>query len=484
MNTAADQNLSASEILLASRVVADGLRQTDLSVPGIHCGGCIQRIEKALGSLPGVEHARVNLSTRRVSITWRSATAPPRLREALAALGYDGHLHDWSQDGKDRTLAQLIRALAVAGFAATNIMALSVSVWSGAGANTRDLFHWISAAIALPALFYSGQVFFRSAWQGLKHGRTNMDVPISIGVLLAFGMSLYDTIHHQQYVYFDASISLLFFLLIGRTLDHMMRERARVAVKGLERLAAYGATVIGDDGARIYTPTSEIAPGMTILLGAGERIPVDAVVRDGRSDVDCSLATGESAPESVTAGSPLRAGTLNLTGPLTITATAAEKDSFLAEMVRLMEAAEGGRSGYRRLADQASRYYAPFVHGAALLSFVGWMLATGDVHRATTIAVAVLIITCPCAMGLAVPMVQVVAARLLYERGIMVRDGSAMERLAEVDTILFDKTGTLTLGRCVLRSAASAHAGVTVFAAELYVAEVSSTARSSPVPAR
>lgn len=459
MNSAANHSLSRDEILLASRIIADGLRQTDLSVPNIHCGGCIQRIESALTALPGVEQARVNLSTRRVSITWHAGNGPPPLGEALASLGYDGHLHDWTHDGKDRTLALLIRALAVAGFAATNIMALSVSVWSGAGANTRDLFHWISAAIALPALFYSGRVFFDPAWQALKHGRTNMDVPISIGVLLAFGMSLYDTIHHQQYVYFDASISLLFFLLIGRTLDHVMRERARVAVKGLERLAAYGATVISDEGARIYTPTSEIVPGMTILLAAGERIPVDAVVRDGLSDIDSSLATGESAPEGVTTGSPLRAGTLNLTGPLTVTATATEKDSFLAEMVRLMEAAEGGRSQYRRIADQASRYYAPFVHGAALLSFAGWMLATGDAHRAVTIAVAVLIITCPCAMGLAVPMVQVVAARLLYERGIMVRDGSAMERLAEVDTVLFDKTGTLTLGRPALRDPASIPVG-------------------------
>ncbi|MGZ8360655.1 MAG: heavy metal translocating P-type ATPase, partial [Allosphingosinicella sp.] len=269
MNAAAGQRLSADEILLASRAVAGGLRQTDLSVPDIHCGGCIRKIETAFGALPGVAHARVNLSTRRVSITWRPAPAPPPLRETLSALGYEGHLHDYGEERRDPELSRLIRALAVAGFATGNIMALSVSVWSGASADTRDLFHWISAAIALPALLYSGRIFFLSAWQALKHRRTNMDVPISIGVLLAFAMSLYDTIHRQPHAYFDAAVSLLFVLLIGRTLDHVMRARARTAVSGLERLAAFGAHVVGDDGVESYRPIAEIEAGMTVRLAAG-----------------------------------------------------------------------------------------------------------------------------------------------------------------------------------------------------------------------
>lgn len=446
------RRLSADELRLASRAIGDGLRQTDLSVPGISCGGCIRKIEDAVGRLPGVARARVNLSTRRLMVDWRESEGPPPLGQALAALGYDACLHATREEqGQDPQLARQIRALAVAGFASMNIMGLSVSVWSGATGETRDLFHWLSAAIALPTLIYSGRIFFASAWSALRRGQTNMDVPISIGVLLAFAMSLYDTIHHQPHAYFDAAISLLFFLLIGRTLDHVMREKARTAVKGLGRLAAYGATVIGPDGSRSYRPTEEIEPGMTLLIPAGERIPVDATVREGRSDIDASIATGESVPEPVLPGSALRAGTLNLTGPLTLTATAAAKDSFLAEMIRLMEAAEGGRSRYRRLADRAARLYAPVVHSAAALSFLAWMLASGDWHRAVTIAVAVLIITCPCALGLAVPMVQVVAAKALFERGIMVKDGSAMERLAEIDTVLFDKTGTLTSGRPRLR---------------------------------
>jgi len=447
----APARLSTDELLLASRVIDTDLRQTDLAVPGISCGGCIRKIEASLGDLPGVARARVNLSTKRVAVDWRESAGPPPLGEALSKLGYEAYLHEAREDAKDPQLGRLIRALAVAGFASMNIMGLSVSVWSGAAGETRDLFHWLSAAIALPTLAYSGRVFFQSAWRALRHGQTNMDVPISIGVLLAFAMSLYDTIHHQPHAYFDAAVSLLFFLLIGRTLDHVMREKARAAVTGLGRLAAYGATVVTPDDERTYLPTTELEPGMTILLRAGDRVPVDSVVLDGASDIDASLATGESMPEPVIPGSGLRAGTLNLTGALTIRATSAAQDSFLAEMVRLMEAAEGGRSHYRRIADRAARLYAPVVHSAALLSFLGWMLATGDWHRALTIAVAVLIITCPCALGLAVPMVQVVAARRLFEHGVMVKDGSAMERLVEIDTIVLDKTGTLTMGRPSLR---------------------------------
>jgi P-type Cu2+ transporter len=441
----ADPQGGDGEVLLASRALGDGLRQSDLSVPTIHCGGCVEKIERTLGDLPNVEQARVNLSTKRVSIRWRGEVPPPFVA-TLNEAGYDAHLYDAGAEEKDDLLRELVRALAVSGFAASNIMMLSVAVWSGADPASRDVFHFLSASIAFPALAYSGRIFFRSAWRALRRGQTNMDVPISIGVLLAFGMSLDETVRHGAHAYFDASTSLLFFLLIGRTLDHVMRERARAAVKGLARLAARGALVVQPDGTRCYLPVSEIEPGMTVQLAAGERVPVDARVAGGRSALDCSLVSGESLPRPVAEGSVLQAGTLNLTGPLTIVATAAAKDSFLAEMTRMMEAAETGRSSYRRIADRAARLYAPVIHLTALLTFVGWLIAAGDAHRAATVAIAVLIITCPCALGLAVPMVQVVAARRLFERGIMVKDGGALERLAEIDHAVFDKTGTLTQG--------------------------------------
>ncbi|MBO6716701.1 MAG: cadmium-translocating P-type ATPase [Rhizobiaceae bacterium] len=440
---------SRDELHLASRSLGDGLWQTDLSVPDVHCGACIRAIETALGRLEGVERARVNLSTKRVSVRWRGETAPS-LVDTLNALGYPAHLFDTDAKVRDETLAELIRAVAVAGFAAGNIMLLSVSVWSGADDATRDLFHWLSALIAIPALAFAGHIFFSSAWNALSHGRMNMDVPIALGVSLAYSMSLYETIISGPHAYFDAAVSLLFFLLIGRTLDHLMRERTRTAVNGLAKLAPRGAMVVRRDGSRDYLPLAEIEPGMRLLVAAGERIPVDGFVVRGSSDLDCSLVSGESVPQRAITGTVLRAGMLNLAQPLTVEATAAAKDSFLSEMVRMMEAAEGGRARYRRIADRASALYSPVVHLTALLTFVGWIAATGDWHRATTIAIAVLIITCPCALGLAVPIVQVVAARRLFENGIMVKDGSAMERMAEIDFAVFDKTGTLTTGAPVL----------------------------------
>ncbi|WP_052161794.1 heavy metal translocating P-type ATPase [Hoeflea sp. BAL378] len=461
---------SAEEMWLSSRPLGDGLRQVDLIVPGVHCGACIALLEKELPSIRGVDHARVNLSTRRVSVVfgardagaddaakagYHPETVLTALGEKLKALGYPAHLPGGADETADPAMRELLKALAVAGFASMNVMLLSVSVWSGAEAATRDLFHWISALIAAPALIYSGRVFFASAWGALRHGRTNMDVPISLGVGLAYAISLYETITHGAHAYFDASVTLLFFLLAGRTLDHMMREKARSAVRNLVRLSPRGAMVIRDTGAREYLALDEIEPGMRLAIAPGDRVPVDARVVSGRSDMDFAVVNGESAPQLVEAGSLTPAGTLNLTGSLVLEATRRARESFLAEMVAMMEAAESGRAGYRRIADRASAIYAPAVHLLALGTFIGWMMVSGDWRMAMLTAVAVLIITCPCALGLAVPVVQVVAAGRLFENGIMVKDGSAMERLAQADHVVFDKTGTLTRGKPLLINAAS-----------------------------
>ena len=437
---------SAEELRLASRDLGDGTFQTDLSVPGVHCGACIAAVEKSLLALPGVIHARVNLSMKRACVKWRTSDTPPDLIGALQAAGYTAHPFTIETSAGDPEYERLVKALAVAGFCAMNIMLLSVSVWAGAAGGTRQAFHMISAVLAIPAIVYSGRIFFVSAWSALRHGRTNMDVPISVGVLMAFGLSLYDTLHDGPHAYFDAATTLLFFLLIGRTLDHLMREKARSAVAGLARLTPRGAMVLEEDGARRYAPLAEIEPGTAILISAGDRIPLDGIVTGGVSDLDRSLVSGEAAPQAARAGTQVQAGLMNLTGMLTIRTTARAEDSFLAEMVRMMEAAEGGQAGYRRIADRAAALYSPMVHLVALATLVGWVFVTGDWHASITVAIAVLIVTCPCALGLAVPIVQVVAARQLFEKGILVKDGSALERLADIDTVLFDKTGTLTSG--------------------------------------
>ncbi|NML73679.1 cadmium-translocating P-type ATPase [Rhizobium sp. S-51] len=443
---------TAEELRLASRDLGQGLLQTDLSVPAVHCGTCITTIERALRALPEVERARVNLSTKRVSIVWKdkvgeTSTDPVGLARAIASTGYESHLFTAAEEAGDELRNQLIRAVAVSGFAATNIMLLSVSIWSGADASTRDMFHWISAMIAAPALIYAGRFFYQSAWNALRHGRTNMDVPIAIGITMSYFISLWETVHHGEHAYFDATASLLFFLLIGRTLDHIMRDRARSAISGLARLSPRGALVVAEDGSRDYRALEEIRVGDKVAVSTGDRVPVDGTIVSGASDMDVSIVNGESAPLQVAAGDMVQAGTLSLTGSLVIEATATARNSFLAEVINLMEAAEGGRARYRRIADRAAQFYSPAVHLTALLTFLGWGFYDGDWKHAMLVAVAVLIITCPCALGLAVPVVQVVAAGRLFKAGIMVKDGSAMERLAEIDTVAFDKTGTLTLGK-------------------------------------
>ncbi|KQY76936.1 hypothetical protein ASD52_23325 [Ensifer sp. Root142] len=433
------------EILLASRGVGNGLRQVTLSTPEVHCAGCIAKIERALGDLQAVESARVNLSRRRVTVSWDSEKAQcPDFIGALARAGYSAHIV--TDVSADESLSSFLVALAVAGFCSMNIMILSVSVWSGADPATRNAFHMISAGLALPAVFYSGRIFYASAWRALRSGQTNMDVPISVGIILAFILSLYDTFTGARHVYFDASVSLIFVLLAGRTLDQMMRGKVRSAIEDLQKLIPMGANVAHEDGTFSYTPLEEVQPGMRLLVRSGDRVPVDAVVHEGGTEIDSSLVSGESRWRSVDVGATLSAGVLNAGSPILVVATKNAGDSFLAEMARMVDAAESARTNYRRVADRAAALYSPVVHSIAAITLAGWLYVSGDLHQAVTTAIAVLIITCPCALGLAVPMVQVVATRRLFERGIMVRDGSALERVCHARTVLFDKTGTLTFG--------------------------------------
>ncbi len=462
--------------------VAPGRAHVDFLVPEMHCAGCISAVERALGAAPGVLAARANLTSHRVGVDFDAATgSPDAMLAALEGLGYTARPFDAAildAAATDKTGKELMLAMAVAGFAAGNIMLLSVSVWSGATDATRDLFHWISAMIALPALAYAGRPFFRSAWRALSARRLNMDVPISLAVILASSMSLFETATHGEHAWFDASIGLLFFLLVGRFLDHRMRDVARSAAARLLSLSARSAMRLDPDGTAMHVPIGEILPGDRVRVAAGERVPVDGDVLEGASDVDRSMLTGEADPELVEAGRKVFAGTLNLTGSLTVQVTARTEATLLADIVRLMEAAERSGSQFVRIADRASRLYAPAVHVLALATFFGWLAMGGGWHQALTACVAVLIITCPCALGLAVPAVQVVASGLLLRRGIMLKDGTALERLAGVDTVVFDKTGTLTRGAAQLVEAPTADVGLWALAAALGSASRHPLARS------
>jgi P-type Cu2+ transporter len=435
-------------LLALSRTLGDGTRQIEFAVPDAHCAACIRSIETGLGALPNVVSARVNLSRRRVRIAFDPALGgASNIAPAIAAAGYDTHVLDPAADDTgDPVLAELVRAVAVAGFAAGNIMLFSVSIWAGANEATRDLFHWISAIIALPAIVYSGRIFFRSAWRAIRSGHTNMDVPISIGVILATALSLFETMTSGEHAYFDASATLLFFLLTGRTLDHLMRERARGAITNLARLQPRGAMHIVADGTREYVALDEIGPGMRLEIRSGERVPVDSALLSDVGSFDNAIVTGESAPHAFTRGETIMAGAAALDGPLEVQAVLRSRESYLSRMAELMEAAEHAKTRPRRIADRAASFYAPVVHALAVTTFIGWGVSSGDWHAALLNAVAVLIITCPCALALAVPIVHVVAAGRLFERGVLMKDGAALERIALADSVAFDKTGTLTTG--------------------------------------
>ena len=449
---------------------------TTLAVENMHCGGCIRSVERALAALPDVVSARANLSQRRVSIETRDATTneEPYI-EALAAAGFkSAALVDERPGAAKANDADLLRRLGVAGFAAANIMLMSVAVWSGQAqdmpASLMTLFHWLSAMIAIPAVAYAGRPFFVSAKGALSARRLNMDVPISLGVLLATGMSLYQTARGLDHVYFDAAVTLLFFLLIGRTLDQRMRTRATAAAQNLLGARVAAATVLNADGTAERIATRAIEPGMRILVAAGERIPVDAHLRSGESEIDESLITGESRPRHARDDDRLYAGTINLSSAIEIEAAAREDGSLISEIARMMAAAEQGRGRYVRLADRAAELYSPAVHILGLLTFVTWVLRGNGWEPALEAAIAVLIITCPCALALAVPVTQVVAAGRLFRQGIIIKAADGLERLAAVDTVVLDKTGTLTLGEPRLSDAAAIADDTLALAAGLAVA--------------
>ncbi len=435
----------------------EGAVHMDLAVEGITCAACMGEIERGLSRLPGIHKARVNLTSQRLAVDWdQEATGADEIVATLSRMGYTAHPFDPAsqKDRQDRTGKTLLRAMAVAGFAGMNIMLLSVSVWSGNATDitpeTRDFFHWLSALIALPTVAYSGRPFFISAFKALHAGRLNMDVPIVIGVTLAVALSLVQTIQHQHHAYFESAVMLLFFLLVGRYLDHNMRGRTRSFAENIAALKAEVAARINDDGSVREVPLSKVRPGDLVLVMAGDRVPVDGVVEEGASEIDQSLVTGETVLHPVETGARVYAGTQNGDGTLKVRVNVASGATLLDEVNRLLETASQSKSLYVRIADRAAQLYAPLVHGAAALTFLGWLLAGLEWQPALIISISVLIITCPCALGLAVPAVQVVASGQLFRSNILLNSGDAIERLSDVDTIVFDKTGTLTTAEPVL----------------------------------
>ncbi|MFW6412665.1 MAG: heavy metal translocating P-type ATPase [Oceanicaulis sp.] len=436
-----------------------GLKAVDLSVTDATCAACISKIEGGLARADGVTSARLNLSTGRLVIRFSGPDARAGdYLEAVERLGYGARPYsaEGAEDARTREEKRLLRALGVSGFAMMNVMLLSIAVWAGEGEMdiaTKTLMHWISGLIALPAVAYAGLPFFESAVASLRARAVNMDVPISLAVLLACGLSIYETAMGHGAAYFDAAVMLLFFLLIGRYLDQRLRARASRAARDLAALQAAIAHRFDPAGELKAVPAREVAPGDLLLIRTGERFPVDGVVETGTGDADAALVTGETEPVRLAPGVQAFSGMINLGAPLRLRATAASADSLLAEIARLVEAGEQSRSKYVRYADHAARAYVPAVFVMAGATLLGWLAFGGSVHDAIMNAIAVLIITCPCAMALVAPAVQVVACGRLFQSGVLVKSGDALERLADARAVVFDKTGTLTRGEPALLNA-------------------------------
>ncbi|QFU08807.1 putative copper-importing P-type ATPase A [Rhodobacteraceae bacterium THAF1] len=421
-----------------------------LHLPDIHCGGCIASVERTLIVLPGVASARVNLTLKRVSVQAPGLDAN-RLIDALAQVGHRAERLDGARLGPaDTTSRDLLTRIGVSGFALMNVMLLSVAVWSGATGVTAHVFHLISASIAIPAVAYAGHPFFRSALRALAKGYLNMDVPISLAIILASVASLASALGISDRAgWFDAALALTFFLLVGRYLDRRGRAAARSAAAELAALEAPQARRIDGALERIIAADA-LQPGDLIRLRPGDRLPADGTIVTGRTDLDRSILTGESRPEAVGPGDNVTAGETSLTGVLTVRVDRAGRDTSLARIAEIVATAESQRSRHTGIADRAARVYAPAVHLLGALTFLGWLLATGDGWQSLDIAISVLVITCPCALGLAVPAVSTVATARLFREGILVKSQTALERLSQIDCVALDKTGTLTTGTPVL----------------------------------
>jgi Cu2+-exporting ATPase len=426
------------------------IRDIHLLVEGIHCAACVWLIERGLQRVPGVQSANVNLAAKRLHLRWdnRSSKLSDVLR-ALARIGYAAVPYDpESAEGiiKKANRAMLYR-LFFAGFAMMNMLWVSIALYSGANRDEfRDFFHWVGLALATPTLLYAGYPFYRGAFGGLRGGRLTMDLPIAIGLSVTYAYSLYVTVGASKTgeVYFDTVTNLIFVILIGRYLEGMFRHQAISATKRLMELQPRVAIVMRD-GQEQMTPIRGVKLGDHVLIKPGYQVPVDGVVIEGHSSVDESMLSGESAPVSKSIGAQVSAGTLNTNGALLVEVRTLLQDTTLAKIIRLVEEAQSSKAPIQRLADTIVPWFVLVTLVCATLTFFIW--SAQDFEIALMAATSVLIITCPCALGMATPMSIAVASGLGAKHGILIKNGLVLETLSKVNHFVFDKTGTLTEGR-------------------------------------
>jgi copper-transporting P-type ATPase V len=446
-------------------------RTLDLPVEGMTCGSCAARVERVLGRQPGVTTASVNFATGKAHVVVGDGVDFDDLRGAVSKIGYRldiGERTAGQTAGQDERPARRdasepaqtdgtaqernvwLRRLVLV---APAVAFMAVTMVNQDAVMSNPVLRWTQAAVATPVQFFVGWPFLREAARRARRLTANMDTLIAMGTLAAYLFSMFQIVTGGDELYFEAAVFIIAFLVLGRFLEVRAKGRAGNAIRALLELGAKQARVIRDqagDQAEVLVPVDQVVVGDVLRIRPGEKVPVDGEVVDGASAVDESMLTGESVPVDKVTGASVAGATVNLTGVLTVRATAVGADTALAQIVRQVEEAQTGKAAMQRLADRISAVFVPTVIGIALATLVVWTVVTGDVGRALMASVAVLIIACPCALGLATPMAIMVGTGRGAQLGILIKSVEVLERVRHVTTVVFDKTGTLTRGEMAL----------------------------------
>ena len=418
--------------------------QIDLGIEGMTCAACVTRVEKVLSRVPGVAGAEVNLATNRARVTTSADVSIAALAEAVSRAGYSAVPVADAKPQRDEPIWPVL----VAALLTLPLVVPMLAEPFGDG-HALMLPSWAQFAVALPVQFGFGWRFYRAAWKSLRGGSGSMDVLVALGTTAAFALSVGEMIaawpHHTSALYFEAATVVITLVMLGRYLEHRARRRTTAAIEALAALRPERAHILRD-GAEIEVATEALRVGDIVVVRPGERIAADGIIQDGTGTVDESLLTGESLPVAKAPGEKVTGGAINGEARLLIEATGVGTETVLARMVRLVEDAQATKPPIQRLADRVSAVFVPVVVVIALLTFLGWWLYGAGAATAIIHAVAVLVIACPCAMGLATPTAIMVGTGVAARRGILIRDATALERAHAVTIVAFDKTGTLTEG--------------------------------------